>query len=177
MPIAWPRLPAAAWQTKVLTNHDVHAALRSSAGQERSSRTGTQPGSSDTSSSSMAYRQTPPVGCVWSLLCHAPCTARPEKEGGGDSRARTSGGWRGLDLSPLCVKWHRQPASEGLKVTASGARSLVFVGLVLRQMAHHLRSDTALRRQLAVSLNNIHKTNQRQITYSNILSQKTGGGG
>ena len=38
---------------------------------------------------------------------------------------------------------------QGIKVTLPGTGSVVCDGRVLSPMAHHLRSDTALRRQLA----------------------------
>jgi hypothetical protein len=38
---------------------------------------------------------------------------------------------------------------QGIKVTLPGTGSVVCDGRVLSPMAHHLRSDTALQRQLA----------------------------
>ena len=69
-----------------------------------------------------------------------------------DHWARLLVGWIGPARSPpLCVKWHRQPAhNAGLEGRAApGSGRLMFDGLVLRPMAHHLRSDTALRGKLA----------------------------
>ena len=41
---------------------------------------------------------------------------------------------------------------QGFKVMLPGTGSIVGEGLVLRPVAHHLRSDTALQRQLAGTL-------------------------